>query len=148
MTEHPFVLSYSCGTHLLALVHSDLCDFPVMSYHQKWYVIIFVDEFSGFAAIYPVSAKSDTFHISWEYKVWAEALFNGCLLHLCLDCGGEFRMNETLHSHILVVLKSKFLLLILLNKMVEPKDFIALWLRKRKQCDTLLAYHLTCGRLR
>ena len=80
MMECPFTPSYSHGTRPLELVHSDLCDFPVLSYYQWRYVVTFFDGFSSFAAIYPVSVKSDTFHVFQEYQVWAENLLSCCLL--------------------------------------------------------------------
>lgn len=93
LTECPFTISYSHGTHPLELVHSDLCNFPVMSYYQQWYVVTFVDDFSSFAAIYPMSIKLDTFCVFCEFQAWAKNLFSCQLLQLHLDRGGEFRMN-------------------------------------------------------
>jgi len=94
MAEKPFTLSYSCATKPLELIHSDLCEFPTLSYYRCQYVATFVDDFSAFACIYPLAVKSDTFRIFQEYKAWAENSLGAKLLRLRSDRGGEFRTNE------------------------------------------------------
>ena len=94
MTERVFSPSYARGTRPLELVHSDLCDFPVSSYYNRRYVVTFIDDFSSFAAIYPVAIKSDTFRVFQEFRVWAESLLSCRLLRLRSDRGGEFRTND------------------------------------------------------
>jgi len=60
MAENPFTPSYSRATKPLELIHLDLCEFPTLSYHCCCYVATFLDNFSAFACIYPLAAKSDT----------------------------------------------------------------------------------------
>ena len=61
MAEKSFAISYSRATKPLELIHSDLCKFPVLSYYRCRYVATFIDDFSAFACVYPLAAKSDTF---------------------------------------------------------------------------------------
>jgi len=72
MAEKPFAISYSRALRPLELVHSDLCEFPTLSYYCCRYVATFVDNFSAFVCVYPIAAKSDTFRVFREYRAWAE----------------------------------------------------------------------------
>jgi len=94
MAEKSFTISYSHATKPLELVHSDLCEFPTLSYYHCHYVATFVDNFSAFACVYPLAVKSDTFRVFQEFKTWAETSLGAKLLQLHSDCGGEFRTNE------------------------------------------------------
>jgi len=80
MAEKPFALSHSHATKPLELIHSDLCEFPTLSYYRCHYVATFVDDFSAFACVYPLASKSDTFRVFQEYRACAENSLGAKLL--------------------------------------------------------------------
>ena len=58
------------------------------------YWLTFVDQFSGFVAIYCLHKKSDTFLAFKQYKAWAENMMNNRIGTLRDDKGGEYSSAE------------------------------------------------------
>jgi hypothetical protein len=64
-TQRPFPPSTSRGDKALALVHTDLCEFPIQSRTGFTWMMTFLDDFSGYSSIICLKRKSDvaiTFH--------------------------------------------------------------------------------------
>ena len=58
---------------VLGLIHTDLCKFPIQSRsHAKW-MITFIDDASGFAALHFLRSKADAVTALQDLVSWAEA---------------------------------------------------------------------------
>ena len=57
--EQAFPASVKHSDHILGLIHTDLCEFPIQSHsHAKW-MIIFIDDALGFAALHFLQSKAN-----------------------------------------------------------------------------------------
>ena len=57
--ERAFPASSKCSNRILELIHTDLCKFLIQSHsHAKW-MITFIDDASGFAALHFLRSKAD-----------------------------------------------------------------------------------------
>ena len=72
MTAKSYPSSEKRASKPLELVHYDLKEFPIESYHKYKWVIIFLDDYSSFPAPYFLKQKSQALATFKEYIAWAE----------------------------------------------------------------------------
>ena len=74
-----------------AVTHSDVCGpMSVASFSGARYFFIFVEEFSGYKTVVPISKKSDVKDQFILYQAWLERKFDCAIKRLHPDNGGEF----------------------------------------------------------
>ena len=95
--ERPFPPSDSRGNRSLALVHTDLCEFPVCSWTQNTWMMTFLDDFSGYGSITCLKKKLDADTAFRNWFAWAEKSSGNKLLKLRSDHGGEY-MSSALRN--------------------------------------------------
>ena len=96
-----YPLSEKRASQPLELIHSDLCEFPTLSYNKYKYMINFLDDYSSYAWTKLLRNKSDAFEAFMEYYPKAEKRTGKKLITLRTDRGGEFiseRFNEFLNK--------------------------------------------------
>lgn len=79
----------------LYVVHSDVCG-PITppTFDNKNYYVLFVDQFTHYCVVYPITYKSDVFLVFKDYVAKSEAKFNIKLVYLYCDNGGEYLSTE------------------------------------------------------
>jgi hypothetical protein len=88
----PFCLSPSVSTSPLELIFSDVWGpSPFLSVNGNKYYVCFVDDFSKFTWLYPITAKSDVFAIFQNFKLHVERFFDTKIKAFQSDWGGEFQ---------------------------------------------------------
>ena len=71
--ERGFPASSKQATNVLDLIHTDLCEMPTLLHsHNKW-IITFIDDALGFAALHFLQSKADAVHCFQDLVPWAEA---------------------------------------------------------------------------
>ncbi|CAL5322875.1 unnamed protein product [Camellia sinensis] len=95
----PFKLSTSHVNQPLALIHSDVWGpfHPVGSTSIYKYYVLFVDDYSRFTWLYPLSYKSEVYSKFLEFKSFVEKQFGFPLKILRTDGGGEFINHQMEH---------------------------------------------------
>ena len=88
--ERAFPASLKCSDHVLGLIHTDLCEFLIQSRSHAQWMIAFIDDASGFAALHFLQSKADAVTALQGLLTWAEAQTGYCLRSICLDRGGEY----------------------------------------------------------
>ena len=74
-----------------AVIHSDVCGpMSVASFSGARYFVIFVEEFSVYKTVVPISKKSDVKEQFILYQAWLERKFDCAIKRLHSDNGGEF----------------------------------------------------------
>ena len=95
--EREFPASSKQATNVLDLIHTDLCEMLTLSRsHNKW-IITFIDDASGFAALHFLQSKADAVRCFQDLVSWAEAQTGYQLRSVRLDQGGEY-INDTLRT--------------------------------------------------
>ena len=89
MKAQPYKESIKRATKPFQLIHMDLMECPIQSYHKYKYVCVIVDDFSSYTWIGLLSLKFNTlqFFTKWYNKVNDPS---NRVLNLCSDRGGEF----------------------------------------------------------
>jgi hypothetical protein len=83
------------ASRVLDLVHTNLYKMPTLSCsHNKW-IITFIDDASGFAALHFLRSKADATRYFQDLVAWAETQTGYRLRSVHSDQGGEY-INETL----------------------------------------------------
>jgi hypothetical protein len=92
-----FLPSSKRSDHVLGLIHTDLCEFPILSRsHAKW-MITFIDDASGFSALHFLRSKADAVMAMKDLIAWAEAQTGYRLRSIRSDRGGEY-INQSLRT--------------------------------------------------
>ena len=97
----PFHLSNSTVNKPLSLIHRDVWG-PFHSSSIFKYYVIFVDEFSKFTWLYPLTYKSEVYDKFLEFKAYAEKQFETVLKILRTDGGIEYcnaKMKNLISTH-------------------------------------------------
>jgi len=94
-TRRPFQGKHTQASKALALVHSDICG-PISpeSWNGKRYFVTFMDDFTHFLHVYPLSKKSDVFNTFKQYYALVTAKYGSSLQVLRCDNGGEYSSNQ------------------------------------------------------
>ena len=83
--EREFPASSKQATFVLDLIHTDLCAMPTFSHsHNKW-IIIFIDDASGFAALHFLPSKADAVHCFKDLVSGADTQTGYQLKSVCSD---------------------------------------------------------------
>jgi hypothetical protein len=95
--QHAFPPSSKRSDRVLGLIHTDLCEFPILSHsHAKW-MITFIDDASGFSALHFLRSKADAVIALQSLITWAEAQTGYRLRSIRSDRGGEY-INQSLRT--------------------------------------------------
>jgi transposase InsO family protein len=95
--QRAFPPSSKRSDRVLGLIHTDLCEFPILSRsHAKW-MITFIDDASGFSALHFLRSKADAVTALQNLITWAEAQTGYRLRSIRLDRGGEY-INQSLRT--------------------------------------------------
>ncbi|CAH9142791.1 unnamed protein product, partial [Cuscuta epithymum] len=86
----PFQEVWHKSTSPLYLIHSDVWQSPVLSTSGFKYYVLFIDDFSRFTWLYPMSRKSEVVSHFKNFKLMVENLFNSKIKIFQSDGGGEF----------------------------------------------------------
>ena len=89
MKAKPYKESLKRATKPFQLIHMDLMECPIQSYHKYIYICVIVDDFSSYTWIGLLTLKSNTlqFFTTWYNKVNDPS---NRILYLRSDHGGEF----------------------------------------------------------
>jgi hypothetical protein len=91
-TQLPFPSSSTRVTSPLQLIFSDVWGpAPVYSRNGFRYYVSFLDAFSRYTWVYPISCKSDVLSIFKKFQVYVERYFESKIKALQSDWGGEYR---------------------------------------------------------
>ena len=83
--ERAFPASLKHSDRVLGLIHIDLCEFLIQSHsHAKW-MITFIDDASGFAALHFLQSKAEAVTALQDLVSWAEAQTGYHLRSIHLD---------------------------------------------------------------
>ena len=81
----------SRATMKCAVVHADVCrPMSVSSFSEARYFVCFVDDYSGYITVIPITRKSDVRNNFICYHAWLERKFDCSIKRLHSDNGGEF----------------------------------------------------------
>jgi hypothetical protein len=95
--QRAFPPSSKRSDRVLGLIHTDLCEFPILSRsHAKW-MITFIDGASGFSALHFLRSKADAVTALQNLITWAEAQTGYRLCSIRSDRGGEY-INQSLRT--------------------------------------------------
>jgi transposase InsO family protein len=86
----PFSDSLRRSTHPLELIHSDVWTSPVVSIGGCKFYVVFIDDYSRFAWLFPLKQKSDVLTCFIKFKCLVENLFSYKIKQLQTDNGGEY----------------------------------------------------------
>jgi hypothetical protein len=93
----PFASTSSSATCPLALIYTDVWGpAPVSSRTGAKYYVSFLDDYSKYTWLYPISVKSDVISIFTTFKSYVERFFNTKIKAIQSDWGGEYRPVNTL----------------------------------------------------
>ena len=95
MLDCPFPGSSKHASRLLSLVHTDLISpFPVEPHSHARYILMFIDDFTGYALVAFLRVKSATKLHFQNMVSWAETFTGHRLASVRSDRGGEFMSHE------------------------------------------------------
>jgi hypothetical protein len=96
----PFSSSMSQATCPLELIFTDVWGpAPVCSRSGSKYYVSFLDSFSRYTWLYPISCKSDVTSVFTKFKNYVECFFKFKIRAIQSDWGGEYRpLNKLLQS--------------------------------------------------
>ncbi|MBW0491102.1 hypothetical protein O181_030817 [Austropuccinia psidii MF-1] len=91
LTGIPFSHSFQSTSHVLEVVHMDLCGpMHTQSLSGTRYFLILIDQFTGYTTTKFLKQKEETLAAFKEYKTWAENFHQRKILKIVSDGGGEF----------------------------------------------------------
>jgi hypothetical protein len=91
-----FSLSPSRSSFPLELIFTDVWGpSPTLSYNGNRYYVCFVDDFSKFIWLFPITSKSDVYNIFLKFQLFVERQFDRKIKCVQSDWGGEFRKLNT-----------------------------------------------------
>ena len=89
----PYKSSSFKAKHPLQLIHSDVCEMPVLSVDKCKYYVTFLDDFSHFAVAYPIRSKSEVFDKFKHFLTYTEKQTGFSIKNLRTDNGTEYLSN-------------------------------------------------------
>jgi hypothetical protein len=97
-TQLKFSASSSIATCPLELIYTDVWGpAPVLSRSGSKYYVSFLDAFSKYTWLFPISCKSDVSSVFLKFKSYVECYFNSKIKSVQSDWGGEYRpLNKLL----------------------------------------------------
>jgi len=93
----PFSKFLSRSTYPLELIYTDVWGpAPICSQSGFKYYVSFLDDFSRYTWLYPISCKGDVTRIFYKFKIYVECFFKEKIRTVQFDWGGEYRPFHTL----------------------------------------------------
>jgi hypothetical protein len=90
LTQKQFPPSESWAKGILELIHLDLFELPVISYHYHKWIMTVMDDYPGIAFIIMISKKSDAPHQMIKVLTFLATSTGQKVKWLCTDWGGEY----------------------------------------------------------
>ena len=146
MSCRPFPPSEKLATVVLALVHMDVTGPLGTSIGGYNYFCVFVDDYSGFAAVYALKCKSNQEKAFRQFKAWAETQTEYKIKKVHSDQGGGSTCLR--HSRPCFVNTGSSTIRqcqVHLSRMDELNASFAPSLRRHYACSTLLAFLMDFG---
>jgi IS30 family transposase len=94
MASKPYPSSSTRATSAFELIHSDLKEVTVGSYHRNHYFVTFIDDYSSHTWITLLRKKSDAHQAMLTFKATVETQYNAKIRRWRFDGGGEFLRLE------------------------------------------------------
>jgi len=89
----PFSDSTTESTAPLEIIHSDVWSTSTPSLSSCRYYVIFIDDYTRFCWLFPLSIKSDVYSVFVKFKLLVEKQFNYTIKQFQSDNGGEYCSN-------------------------------------------------------
>ena len=99
MTQKHFPISQSRASSPFELIHMDLVEMPVLSYHKYKYVLTILDDHTSYAFTRNLRHKSETTTAIKNFISYTLTQYNMTIKKICTDRGGEF-LNKVLIEHL------------------------------------------------
>jgi len=93
MHSKSYPSSESRSTEPLELIHADLMEMPMVSYHKNKWCLVIVDDYSSHVTISALRSKSDTYEQMQHYVTMMENQYNTKIKRFRSDRGGEFKSH-------------------------------------------------------
>ena len=90
MASKPYPLSSTRAKSAFELIHSDLKEVTVGSYHRYHYFVMFIDDYTSHAWISLLCKKSDAHQAMLTFKATVETQHNAKIRCRRFDGGGKF----------------------------------------------------------
>src|ERR1044072_1371206 len=94
MPEKSFSPSTTRAKAPFDLIHSDLKEFPVLSYGKYKYVMTLLDDHTSYGWTYKLKNKSDAIHALCNWLAYVDTHFGKKPKAFMSDFGGEFTSKE------------------------------------------------------
>ena len=85
--------SVSCASSKFELIHSDLKELPVISYHKYKWFITFLNDFSSHCWVIFLRKKSDAYTAIIDFLAMVRTQHNVSVKTFMSDAGGEFKSD-------------------------------------------------------
>ncbi|GKV03333.1 hypothetical protein SLEP1_g15654 [Rubroshorea leprosula] len=98
----PFSESCSFATKPFELIHSDVWTSPTLSFSRIKYYLLFLDEYSHYFWVYPLSSKAQVFDSFLKFSTFVSTQFGAKIKALQCDNGREFDNSQFasyFHTH-------------------------------------------------
>ena len=89
----PFSESTTESTSPLEIIHYDVWFTSTPSLSNYRYYVIFIDDYTRFYWLFPLSTKPDVYSIFVKFKILVEKQFNYTIKQFQSDNGGEYCSN-------------------------------------------------------
>ena len=101
MHNKSFLPSMKCALKPSHLIHADLVEVPILSYHKYKWACMLLDDYSSSAYCYLLQSKSDTITAVEKFFTHVQNQHDTVIKQFCSNQGGEFtskKFNELLSS--------------------------------------------------
>ena len=109
MPNHTFSLNLVHAKEAFELIHLNLKSFPMNSYQKYKYLIIFIDNYTGFAWTLCMQTKSEFIKYMHDFITLVSMQHNSKVVNWMSDVGGEYKSNAfdvLLKQHGIKILQS------------------------------------------
>jgi transposase InsO family protein len=76
------------------LIHADLVELPIKSYHKNKWACMLMDNYSSFAYCFLLQSKDKTFTAMKQFLELVKTQHNRVIKQFCFDQGGEFKSKK------------------------------------------------------
>ena len=94
MPAASYLQSDTHATKPFEKVHSDIKEFPVISYHRYRYIITFLDDFTSHLWVFFLKQKSEALDRLQDFIVFVQTQYNTTVKTVMSDYGGEYKSLE------------------------------------------------------
>ena len=93
MPSQPHPLSLRRATRSFQIVHVDIKEFPISSYHKFKYVILYYDDYTSYVWTIALRKNSDALHVTRQWLTYIENQFDARVQKWKSDSGGELKSD-------------------------------------------------------